>query len=230
LATAGRRRTIRLIVRRALIAFAAAVVVAVCLVVVSPALATGIGARLEAGLEHMVEHGISASTTYAESNHGKAKGSATVGIVGHGTFSTKVGASASVAASILGAVKGIPLTSLLAGGSYVARYDSDQNGNYHGLFVATFTHGLGSICVDFAITHGAFKPGSSFIPASGTMKSLGGSGLLASLHGTAEFTQTDVTGSDVEKFADSGKLLSVATGAKAPMSAACQAVARLAKA
>ena len=188
----------------------------------------GIIQALESRLVQAVEKGVSGTVTYAETNHGKTKGDTNLGVVGHGVFTTKVTPTASVAASLLGAVKGIPLTTLLAGGSYVARYDIDANGGNNGYFVATFTQGLGSICVKFDISRGKYVPGSAFIPASGSMSSAGGTGKLAALHGSATFKQTNVTGADVEKFFESAKLKSVGTGAKTPMSAACQAVAKLA--
>ncbi len=184
---------------------------------------------VESELAQVVERGVSSSVTYQETNHGKAQGNVTAGVVGHGTFSTKLTPSASVAASLLSAVKSIPVKGLLAGGSYVVRFDIEANGGYRGLLVARFAaHGLGSVCLSFSIVHGKFVPGSSFVPASGEMMAVGGTGAAAALHGSARFNQKNVVGSATETFLESGKLKSISTGTKVPLNRACQAVAKLA--
>jgi hypothetical protein len=198
---------------------------AVLLILLVSAAAPASGGRV---LEIVTASGISGTATYAETNGGTSKGSAIDGIVGHGVFTTKATPSAEAAAALLGAVKGIPLAGLLNGGSYVTRYDIDAKNTYSGLVVATFKHKLGSLCIKVTITHGKFSPGKSFIPATGTMTAVGGTGKVGRLHGTVRFSQSDVTGAPVEKFTERGTLRSVRSGKATPMSAACKAVARLA--
>jgi hypothetical protein len=217
--------------------FFAAAVVAILLCSAAPAgsagneqarsASGGIIRVLERGLVAVVANGVTGTATYTETNPGKDKGQTTLGVVGHGVFTTKVTPTASAAAAVLGAVKGIPLNDLLDGGSYVTRYDIDAKNGDHGLFVATFRHGLGSICGKFDLARGKFGAGMSFIPTTGSMSSVGGIGKLAALHGAAVFKQTNVTGSNTEKLFENGQLKSVATGSPTPMSSACKAVAKL---
>jgi hypothetical protein len=198
---------------------------AVLLILLLAAAAPASGGRV---LEVVTASGVTGTATYDETNGGIAKGSAISGIVGHGVFTTRATPTAEAAAALLGAVKGIPIAALLNGGSYVTRYGIDGKNAYSGLVVATFKHRLGSLCIKITIAHGKFSPSKSFIPANGTMTAVGGTGKLAKLHGTVHFTQSDVTGANVETFTERGMLRSVRSGAAAPMSAACKAVARLA--
>jgi hypothetical protein len=164
--------------------------------------------------------------TYHETNHGTTVGAVTRGVVGQGVFSGKLGGKALFAATVAEVVKGVPATALAKGGSWVAKYDIDAQGDYKGLVVATFTaKGLGSVCLSGTTKHGKFVSG--FIPAGGSVTALGGTGQAARLRLGVTFKQTAITGSDTEQFTGTGALTTLSMGAARPLSAACKAVAKL---
>ncbi len=81
------------------------------------------------------------------------------------------------------------------------------------------------MCLSGTATHGKFTSG--FIPSSGGLTVLGGTGTAAKLHLSVTFKQTAITGSDTEQFTGTGALKSLSMGTARPLSAACKAVAKL---
>jgi hypothetical protein len=164
--------------------------------------------------------------TYRETDPGKDHGTTIVGVVGKGTFSGKLSGKALMAASLVRLVKGVPVAEMARGGTWVARYDIDAKNSYHGIVVAKFkAPGLGSVCLTGNVAHGKFTSG--FIPADGTLKTVGGTGAAAGVRLSARFSQTSITGSDVESFLGSGAFQTLSMGKAKPMNAACKAVAKL---
>jgi len=166
--------------------------------------------------------------TYRETNPGRESGQAILGIVGRGTFSAKLGGRALAAARLLRMLTGAPLDAMAKGGSYVVRFDLDAKGSAHGLVVAKFrAPGVGSLCLAFTNAHGKFVPGKSFIPTTGTVSTMGGTGAGARVSGKGRFVLRNVTGSDVEQFLSDGAVFPVQLAAPKPPNAACKAVAKL---
>lgn len=158
-------------------------------------------------------------------DQGKEQGQSVSGVVASGTFSAKLGPAAAILARLAEAATGIPYPQLAKGGSYVARYSVDGSGDATGLFVAKFkSKGLGSACLSYKTKPGAFVPGNSFVPVSGTFKLVGGSGRAAHLRGSGKLDQTGISGSTEETTSGKGSAsFSVAKKAKKP-SAACKSV------
>ena len=199
-------------------------------VVLLGAVAPTVTGALQESLVRMVGRGISGKVSYKVTDEGHSVGKATAGVVGQGAVSGKLSLDAKIAASLLGAVKGIPLARIASGGSYVVRYDVDRNGDHRGLFVMKFKPGIGSLCVDFAVTYGKFVPGKSdYVPSTGTFATVGGTGKIAKVHASGRFKQGEVTGSMIEQFLGNGSLVSLTAGSAAPLSRDCAAVAKLAK-
>jgi hypothetical protein len=164
--------------------------------------------------------------TYRETDPGKDHGARITAIAGKGTFSGTLTGRALMAATLVQLVKGVPVTAMAKGGTWSARYDIDAKNSYSGIVVAKFrSPGLGSVCLSGKVAHGKFTSG--FIPASGTLRAIGGTGTAAGLRLSAKFTQTSITGSDVESFLGNGSFAKLSMGAAKPMSAACKAVAKL---
>lgn len=197
------------------------------LILAGPALARMAQSRLVSS----VEHGISGSVTYRITDQGRDIGQTTTGVVGQGTISGKLSLGAQVAATLLGAVKGVPMTAIAGGGSYVVRYDIDAKGDHKGTAVISFkAPGVGSLCLDFTATYGRFVPGKTdYVPSSGTFATVGGSGGVAKVHVSGRFDQGEVSGSAIEQILGQGSVMSLSTGASTPLSGPCAAVARLAK-
>ena len=197
------------------------------LVVAGPALARVVQARLVS----TVEHGISGSVTYKITNQGRDVGQTTTGVVGQGTISGKLSLGARLAATLLGAVKGVPMTGIANGGTYVVRYDIDANGDHKGTAVIRFkSPGVGSLCLDFTAKYGKFDPGKTdYVPSSGTFATAGGTGAIAKVRASGRFDQGEVTGSAIEQILGKGAVVSLSTGSGSAPSSACAAVARLAK-
>ena len=211
--------------RRLSIAGTAIVTAVVVVAVVGPSLAHAFQARLVS----MVAHGMSGSVTYKIIDEGRSVGQATTGVVGKGTISGKLSLDGTLAATLLGAVKGVPITSIARGGSYVVRYDVDARGNHNGLLVIRFAaHGVGALCVGFTAAYGRFVPGKTdYVPATGTFDTLGGDGTIAKVHASGKYTQGEVTGNTIEKILASASIASLTSGSAVPMSSACTAVAKL---
>jgi hypothetical protein len=199
-------------------------------VVLLGAVAPTITGAVQKRLVRMVGRGISGTVSYKVINEGRSVGKKTTGVVGRGTVSGKLSLDAKIAASLVGAVKGIPLARIASGGSYVVRYDVAANGDHRGLLVMKFKPGIGSLCVDFAVKYGKFVPGKTdYVPSTGTFATVGGTGKIAKVHALGRFKQGEVTGSLIEQFLGNGSLVSLTASSAAPLSKDCAAVARLAK-
>lgn len=180
-------------------------------------------------LLHVLARGFSTKITYTEVNEGTERGDVLAGVSGRGTFAGQVRGAAAVASYVAEHVKGVPYGALAKGGTYGLRYDIDGANNNKGLLVGILrAPGLGTVCLSYTVTHGQFKPGDHFIPATGVATVIGGTGQAAKLRGTARFTQKDVTGSSLLTFLADG-LLNLSIGSPRPMTSACKAVAKLAK-
>ena len=167
--------------------------------------------------------------TYAETNHGRTVGGATLGIQGHGTFSATLGTRAAIEAAIVAAATGLPVTKIAQGGSYTVQRSIAASGRITGTIVATFkARGLGTCARGYVEKPGKFVPGDSFIPMSGTITAIGGTGAAARWHASAGFTQGAVSGVKVEQFSGKGAA-SGAIGKARSMSKTCKAVAKLPK-
>ncbi len=178
-------------------------------------------------LQRLVASGFTSKMTYAETSGGTEQGDLLLGVTGKGTFSGSVRGVAVAAVYVAGKVTGVPYKALAKGGKYVARYDIDAKNDYKGIVVATFSSpGIGSLCFTASLDHGVFKPGSRFIPATGTVAITGGTGQAAKLRGGATYTQTDVNGSPTETLLGKG-LLNMKMSTPRPMSAACKAVQKI---
>jgi len=211
--------------RRVSIAAAVVIATAALVVVAGPGLARAFQARLVS----MVAHGISGSVTYKIVDEGRSVKQTTTGVVGKGTISGKLSLDGTLAATLLGAVKGVPIASIARGGSYVVRFDVDARGNHNGLLVIRFVAaGVGTLCVGFTTAYGRFVPGKTdYVPATGTFDTLGGEGTIAKVHASGKYTQGEVTGNTIEKILASASVASLTSGSATPMNSACAAVARL---
>jgi hypothetical protein len=168
-----------------------------------------------------------AKLSYTETNHGRSKGSTTVGIQGRGSFSVKLGAHAALEAAFIAVMTGVPVTKIAAGGSYTVQRDIAGSGVVTGLAVAKFkAPGLGVVCVSYTEKSGKFMPGSSFVPMSGAFKTVGGIGAASRWRVSVTFKQTTVTGSTIEQFGANGSEQASLGNAK-PMTAACKHVATI---
>ena len=194
---------------------------------VSPAVARGVEARVA----RIVEQGVSGSVTFKITSQGHDVGQKTTGVVGQGTISGKLSLGAKLGATLLGAVKGVPITTVAKGGSYVVRYDVDAHGNHNGTAVITFkSSSLGSLCIDFTATYGRFQPGKTdYVPASGTFSTAGGTGAIARVHAFGRYDQGEVAGDAIERILANGSVTSLTSGSPTAPSKSCQAVAKLAK-
>jgi len=177
-------------------------------------------------LQRLVANGVSGKVTFREINEGKEQGDQYIGVSGKGTFSGTIRGVSSVAAYVAAKVTGVPYRALAKGGTYAALYDIDAQNNYKGTVVAKFAApGLGSVCLGLTVKHGSFKPGMSFIPASGSVTIVGGTGQAARFHGSQTFSQTNVTGDAIETLVGKG-LLALKMGSARPMPSACKAVSK----
>ena len=189
---------------------------------------TGGFALAAAGQGAAVAKPFTAHVSYVETNHGRQQGQATLGIVGHGAFSGKLGAHAALAAALISLATGVPVSKVARGGTYVVSRQIAGSGAGTGLVVAKFkSPGLGSICLAYSFTPGKYVPGASFVPVSGTFRAAGGTGAAARWHVSLGFKETSVTGSSVESVGVSGSER-LSTGAAQAMSPACRHVATLA--
>lgn len=208
--------------------------VGVLLVGVTIAIGTTCGPAVAHGVEKALVRtlagGISGSVTYKSISNGKTVGQQSVGVVGEGEISGKLSLDAKLAALVVGAAKGIPLTQIAKGGSYVTRYDIAANGEYKGLLVITFaSRGVGSLCLSFDTRYGKFTPGKDYVPSASTFRSVGGTGSIARVHVAGQVTQGEVTGSAIEQILAHGSISSVTVGAATAPDTACAAVSKLAR-
>lgn len=165
----------------------------------------------------------STKINYVETNHGHLKGATTVGIQGHGTFSAKLSAHAALEAAAIALATGIPLQQIAKGGSY--KIEHSDNGT--GIAVVTFkAQGIGKLCVSYSAKAGKFVVGDSFVPVSGTLKPLGGTGAAATWTGSVSFSQTALTGTNVEQFGFAGHARG-SIGKARRLTTACKRVAAI---
>jgi hypothetical protein len=164
---------------------------------------------------------------YRETNHGSDQSSGAIkGIVGRGTVSAHLGPAAAIAARVIGAATGVPLADVAKGGAYAVRSDVDEKGNFSGVLVVKLkAKGLGTMCFGYTAKRGQFN-GGSFVPTSGSVKSLGGVGKTAKWRLSAAFDLTGLSGQDTEQFKARGSA-HASTGRKKGFTAACKEVAKL---
>jgi hypothetical protein len=168
-----------------------------------------------------------ASVSYRETNHGRSKGSATVGIQGKGSFSAKLSPRLALEAAVIALATGVPVSEIARGGTYKLQRDIAGDGSVKGLIVARFTvHGLGSLCLSYTEKPGKYTPGMPFVPMSGAIKTVGGTSQAATWRAAIKFKQTNITSPPVEQIAASGSE-HVSTGKAKPMTGACKRVARI---
>lgn len=204
--------------RSFLIAFAGAMALA----------AYPVASALAGGSAHVAtaKKPFSAHVTYSETNHGHQKGNSTVGIVGHGKFSAKLSAHATMAVALISLATGVPLNKAAEGGTYKVHKSLSPTGVGTGMVVASFkAKGLGKLCLGFKFVPGKYNPtsGTGFIPVSGTFTSLGGTGQAARWRGSVNFKQKSIGGLSTESIGVSGSALP-STGHARTMSKACKAV------
>jgi hypothetical protein len=215
-------RVLHALARRVLLIAAAAVALVAALVAVGSSSAGAPPA-------HAAKAGrpFTAKLSYAETNHGRQVGQATIGIEGHGTFSAKLSGGAALEAAVIALASGVPVTQIAKGGSYGLQRQIAANGVVTGTAVASFkAHGLGTVCISFSATPGRFLQGASFVPMSGSFKTLGGTGAASHWRGSVAFKQTGLSGMSIENFTASGSERAATGGAKG-LSAACKRVAKL---
>jgi hypothetical protein len=186
-----------------------------------------VGSALAGGPAHTAaaKKPFSAHITYSETDHGHLNGNSTVGIVGHGKFSAKLSAHASLAVALVSLATGVPLNKAAEGGTYTVHRSISSKGVGTGLVVASFkAKGLGKLCLGFKFVPGKYNPtsGSGFVPVSGTFAALGGTGAAAKWRGGLSFKETNITGLSVENIAVSGSARP-STGHAKGMSKACRA-------
>jgi hypothetical protein len=168
-----------------------------------------------------------AKVTYVETNQGQTSGGADRGIQGHGTFSASLSGHAALEAAIIAVATGIPVTKVAEGGTYTVQRTIGSGGRITGTVVAMFkARGLGTACASYVERPGKYVVGNSFVPMSGTITTIGGTGAAARWHLSVSFTQTDVSGIKVEQFSAKGAA-SGAIGRARAMSKTCKAVAKL---
>ena len=154
-------------------------------------------------------------------------GQTTTGIEGKGAFSAKLGGRATISAAVIALATGVPITKLAQGGTYTVTRAISARGTITGTAVTHFkAHGLGTACVRYTETPGKYTPGAGFIPMSGTITSLGGTGAAAHWRVRVNFTQKSVSGLKTETFGGSGAE-QIATGKARGMTAACKRVANV---
>jgi hypothetical protein len=148
--------------------------------------------------------GLTVTFPFTQTNAGRQNGATTTGVEGHGTFSATLGTRAPDVA-LIALATGIPFTKIARGGSYGAKFTIGATGTNTGTVVARFkAQGLGSICFAFTAKGGHFQQGDSFVPTSGTIKVLGGTGAAARWTAAASYSLKAITGTNTEKFTFSG--------------------------
>ncbi len=125
---------------------------------------------------------------------------------------------------MLALATGIPFSKIAQGGSYVVEH-SDTSGT---AVVSFRARGLGTLCISYSAKHGKFVLGQSFLPTTGTLKILGGTGTASRWSGSASFKQTALTGQSIEQFTFTGSAQGSAGRAK-KMTATCRRIAKLPK-
>ena len=139
-----------------------------------------------------------------------------------GSFSAKLGPAAHVVAALMSAVTGVPYAQIAKGGTFIAKDVASGKGR---LAVVKFTdRALGTACVQWSGSSGAYDPSKGYLVVKGSMKVIGGTGAAAHWKGNLTFKQTGVTGTDTLVFS---ALAAGSTGPARGLSAACKAVTKL---
>jgi hypothetical protein len=171
-------------------------------------------------------HGLTIRFPFTQTNPGHQHGATITGVEGHGTFSATLGAHAS-AAALLALATGIPFTKIARGGSYAAKFTIGASGTNTGTVVARFkAAGLGSLCFAFTAKGGHYQVGDSFIPTTGTIKVLGGTGAAARWSAAASYSLKAITGTKTPKYTFSGSAHGK-IAKKRGLSSTCKQVAAL---
>jgi hypothetical protein len=168
--------------------------------------------------------GYSAKVRYTSTSNGHQQGNAITGVDGHGSFSAHLGSSARIVAAVLSAATGVPYTKIAKGGTYKAVSNLAGSGG-NGVVVAKFKAGLGSACLKWTDKAGAYKISLGYVPVSGKIRVVGGTGAAAHWRGSATFKQSGINGSSLEQILFAGALKG-STGRARRLSAACKKVAR----
>jgi hypothetical protein len=172
--------------------------------------------------------GLAVTFAFNQTDPGTMHGSGPItGVKGHGTFSANVHGHPAADLALIAAVTKIPFTKIAKGGTFGANLTLGATGTNTGTVVAKFTaKGLGSLCFSLTAKGGKFKPGDSFVPTSGTLKVLGGTGAAARWTGGGSFTLTSIAGASTQKYSFSGSAHgSIGTARK--LNSSCKQVAAL---
>lgn len=193
----------------------------------------GVGATLAAasaparrGPRAATGSGLSVTFRFTQTSAGTQHGQATTGVKGHGTFSAKLGAHSS-ALALIALATGIPLNQVARGGSFGVNFTLGATGTNTGTVVARFkAGGLGSTCFKFTAKGGQFQQGDSFVPTTGTIKVLGGTGAAARWNATAAFSLGAIAGATSSIYTFSGTVHGKIANAR-HLSPTCKQVAAL---
>jgi hypothetical protein len=148
--------------------------------------------------------GLSVTFPFTQTDPGRQNGATTTGVEGHGTFAATLGAHASDLA-LIALATGIPFSKIARGGSYGAKFTIGATGTNTGTVVTRFNaRGLGSLCFAFTAKGGHFQPGDSFVPTTGKVKVIGGTGAAARWNATATYSLKAIAGTSTQKFTFSG--------------------------
>jgi hypothetical protein len=170
----------------------------------------------------------SAKISYVETNHGTDHKGATTGIEGHGAGSGHLGAAAAVISAFVSLATGVPLNKIAQGGTYKLRHDISAKGVATGLVVVKFkVHGLGTVCAKYTERLGKYVPGKSFVPMSGTISTVGGTGAAAKWRLTVGFKQTGISGTEAKEGFAAGGSEHASLGKARGLTAACKRVAKI---
>jgi hypothetical protein len=168
--------------------------------------------------------GMTVAFTFTQTNAGTQHGNTTTGVKGHGTFSAKVGEHAADLA-LLTAATGIPFDQIARGGSFAVDFTFGATGINTGTVMARFkTKRLGSVCLSFTAKPGHFHVGDSFVPTTGTIKVLGGTGAAARWNAGGSFSLKAIGGTGaMQKYTFSGTAHGTVTAKPHGLTAACKA-------
>jgi hypothetical protein len=174
------------------------------------------------------KRGLSVTFRFTQTDAGTQHGATTIGVKGHGTFSATLGAHASDLA-LIALATGIPFDEIARGGSFGVNFTIGPTGTNTGTVMARFkAKGLGSVCFGFTAKGGPFQPGDSFVPTTGKMKVLGGTGAAAGWNADATYSLRAISGSSIESFRFSGTAHGT-IAKKRPLNATCKRVAALSR-
>jgi hypothetical protein len=109
----------------------------------------------------------------------------------------------------------------------VKEQQSDGDHGETGTVVAKFSErSLGTVCVTYSAKTGRYDMSKGYVPLTGSLAVVGGTGPAAKWSGGLTFSENDVTGASLEQLLYGGAL-KVTTGKARPLTAACKRVAAL---